>query len=306
MSGTVAASILAAGNVLGEGIQWCPRAQALYWTDIQAATLWRHRPADGATDTWPMPERLASFALCEREDWLLLGLASRLALLHLPSGTLEPVCEVEADLPTRLNDGTCDREGRFVFGTLHEPADGGPKRAIGSFYRLDTDLSLHRLELDRVAIPNSLAFSPDGRTLYFCDSPQRVIRRCAYGVDGVPGNAEDWVDLRDIAGEPDGSTVDAEGGVWNAQWGMGRVVRYAPDGRADTVVNVPASQPTRPALGGDALDWLYVTSARDGLSAQALQDDPQAGNLFAVRVSRRGLPEARFAGRPRTADADTA
>lgn len=303
MSGLVASSALDAGNLLGEGILWCPRAQALYWTDIQASMLWRHHPASGRTDTWPMPERLASFALCEREDWLLLGLASRLAFLHMPSGALEPLCEVEAELPTRLNDGVCDREGRFVFGTLHEPHDGGPKKPVGSFYRFDADLSLHRLDLGHVAISNSLAFSPDGRTMYFCDSPRRVIRRCSYNVAGDVGNVEDWIDLHDIAGEPDGSTVDAEGGLWNAQWGMGRVVRYTPDGREDMVVSVPASQPTRPALGGEGLDRLYVTSARDGLSAQALLDDPQAGNVFSARLSKRGLPEARFAGRPRTADA---
>lgn len=119
MSVAVATSVLDIGNVLGEGIQWCTRTQALYWTDIHASILWRHRPEDGVTETWPMPERLASFALCELDDWLLLGLATRLAFFHLPSGRLEPLCEVEGDLPTRLNDGVCDREGRFVFGTLH-------------------------------------------------------------------------------------------------------------------------------------------------------------------------------------------
>lgn len=303
MSGIVAHSALDAGNVLGEGILWCPRAQALYWTDIQASTLWRHRPADGATDTWSMPERLASFALCEDDDWLLLGLATRLSFFHLPSGALEPLCEVEAELPTRLNDGVCDREGRFVFGTLHEPRDGGPKRPVGSFYRFDADLSLHRLDLGHVAISNSLAFSPDGRAMYFCDSPRRIIQRCAYAVDGSVGVAEDWLDLRAIDGEPDGSTVDAAGGLWNAQWGMGRVVRYTPEGRQDLVVSVPARQPTRPALGGTALDTLYITSARDGLSAQARRDDPQAGHLFCAASPVHGLLEPRFAGVPRSADA---
>jgi L-arabinonolactonase len=251
-----------------------------------------------------MPERLGSFALCERPDWLLLGLASRLAFLHLPSGRLATICEVEPELPTRLNDGVCDRQGRFVFGTLHEPVDGGPKQPVASFYRLDTDLSLRRLELDRVAISNSLAFSPDGRTMYFCDSLTRIIQRCAYHADGTLGVPENWLDLRAFAGEPDGSTVDAEGGLWNAQWGMGRVVRYRPDGREDLVVSVPARQPTRPALGGATLDTLYVTSARDGLSAQALRDDPQAGHLFALELAVQGLPEVRFAGSPRTAEAE--
>lgn len=303
MRTAVAACLLDIGNMLGEGILWCPRAQALYWTDIQASTLWRHHPSTGSTDTWAMPERLASIALCDDDDWLLLGLATRLSFFHLPSGALEPLCEVEADLPTRLNDGVCDREGRFVFGTMHEPRDGGRKESVGSFYRFDADLSLHRLDLGHVAIPNSLAFSPDGRTLYFCDSPARVIRRCAYAVDGSVSVTEDWLDLRDIDGEPDGSTVDVAGGLWNAQWGMGRVVRYTPDGRQDLVVSVPARQPTRPALGGAALDTLYITSARDGLSARARRDDPRAGDLFAVASPLQGLPEPRFAGVARSANA---
>lgn len=300
MSALRAERALAAGNALGEGIVWCPRTQALYWTDIQAATLWRHRPDSGATETWPMPERLASFALCARPDWLLLGLATRLAFLHLPSGALEPIAEVEPGLPTRLNDGACDRQGRFVFGTLDESS---PKRPIGGFYRLGTDLTLQRLPLGGVAISNSIAFSPDGGTMYFCDSPTRRIRRCDYGADGTLGAPCDFVDLGDVDGEPDGSAVDAEGGLWNAQWGLGRVVRYRPDGCPDCIVEVPAMQPTRPAFGGPRLDTLYVTSARDGLSARALREDPGAGDLFAATVPVQGLPEPVFAGSPRSADA---
>ncbi|TAM19102.1 MAG: SMP-30/gluconolactonase/LRE family protein [Rhodanobacter sp.] len=289
-------TVLEAGNVLGEGIVWCDRAQALYWTDIQAGTLWRHAPASGETQHWVLPERLASFALCEADGWLLLALASRLAFFRLADGALHTVCEVEPKLPTRCNDGACDRQGRFVFGTLHEPAGGGPKQAIGGFWRLDGDLSLQRLPLESVAISNSLAFSPDGGTLYYCDSPTRIIRCCEYG-DTV-GPSRNFVDLRGISGEPDGSCVDADGGLWNAQWGMGRVVRYHPDGREDRVIPVPAHQPTRPALGGAALDTLYVTSARDGLDATELAADPLAGALFAARIDARGLPEPRFAGRP--------
>jgi L-arabinonolactonase len=300
MSISEAACLLDVGNVLGEGIQWCERTQALYWTDIHAATLWRHRLADGVTESWPMPEPLAAFAFCGHEDWLLLGLSTRLSFFHLPSGALEPLCEVEPDLPTRLNDGVCDREGRFVFGTLHEPRDGGPRQAVGSFYRLDADLSLHRLDLERVAIPNSLAFSPDGRTMYFCDSPRQIIRRCPYGLDGSVGRAEDWVDLRGSGGDPDGSTVDAEGGLWNALWGMSRVVRYTPDGQPDAVVTVSARQPTRAALGGAALDQLYVTSARAGLSADGLGGNGQEGHVFSAKVAVPGLPESRYAGVPRT------
>lgn len=301
MTARTARCAVAAGNTLGEGVLWCPIRHCLYWTDIQAATLWCHWPHTATTQTWPLPERLACLALCADDDWLLLGLASRLAFLHLPSGDIQSIIEVEQDLPTRLNDGACDREGRFVFGTLHEPNGDGPQQPLGSFYRLDADLSLHRLALDKIAISNSLAFSPDGRTLYFCDSPTRIIQRCAYAADGSVGPAEAWIDLTHIDGDPDGSTVDADGGLWNAQWGMGRVVRYRADGSEDVVISIPAAQATRPAIGGSALDTLYVTSAHEGMSAAQRRAWPQAGHVFAATLARQGLPEPRFAGVPATA-----
>jgi L-arabinonolactonase len=290
--------VVAAGNLLGEGVQWCVRTQALYWTDILASTLWRYTPHDGATRQWAMPERLASFALCEADGWLLLGLASRLAFFHLDSGELQPVVDVEPDLPTRVNDGACDRQGRFVFGTMHEPEGDAPKQAVGGFYRLNTDLSLERLPLPSVAISNSLAFSPDGATMYFCDSPTQRIQCCDYAADGALGAPRIFVDLAGIDGDPDGSTVDAEGGLWNAQWGMSRVVRYRADGSEDTIVPLPARQPTRPALGGAALDTLYITSARDGLPADCVRDEPRNGALFSASAPEGvlGLAEARFGG----------
>lgn len=282
-------------NTLGEGVTWCDRGQVLYWTDIHASTLWRYRPHDGALHQWSMPERLGSFALCEADGWLLLGLESRLAFFHPSTRAMVPVTEVEADLPTRLNDGACDRQGRFVFGTLHEPATG-PKQAVGGFYRLNHDLSLERLPLPGVAISNSIAFSPDGGTMYFCDSPTRSIQCCDYG-DRVD-NVRSFVTLDDQRGEPDGSAVDRDGGLWNAQWGLGRVVRYTPQGQLDRIVEVAASQPTKPAFGGTDFSTLYITSARDGLDEATLAAQPYAGALFFADAGFRGMPEPRFAGPP--------
>lgn len=286
---------LDAGNTLGEGILWCERAQALYWTDIQHATLYCLHPASDSLEHWPMPERLASFALCETDGWLLLALASRLAFFRLADGRLQTLHEIEPDLPTRCNDGACDRQGRFVFGTMHEPAEGS-KQALGSFWRLNADLSLEQLALPKVAISNSIAFSPGGTTMYYCDSLARCIQCCEYG--DTLGTPQLFADLGELAGEPDGSCVDADGSLWNAQWGMARVVCYATDGSVRLLLPVPARQPTRPAFGGRALDTLYVTSARDGLSAAQLDDDIHAGALFRSRVSVRGLPEPRFTGMP--------
>jgi L-arabinonolactonase len=291
-----ASLVLDARNTLGEGVTWCTRSQSLYWTDIHESVLWRYRPADGSTRRWRMPDRLASFALCDNDDWLLLGLASGLAFFHLENGELIRIADVEAGLPTRLNDGACDRQGRFVFGTLHEPVGGEARRAAGGFYRLHADLRLEPLPLGPVAISNSIAFSPDGATMYYCDSFTRTVHRCSYG-DSV-ADACVHIDLSNQQGEPDGSAVDNEGGLWNAEWGSGRVVRYDREGRPDIVIDVPARQPTRVAFGGERLNTLYITSARDGLSAEALEEEPHAGGLFAVEVPFTGMPEPRFAGRP--------
>lgn len=290
-----------ARNTLGEGIVWCEREQALYWTDIHAATLWRYCPRDARADQWSMPERLACLALCEADGWLLLGLASRLAFFHPASGMLAPIAEVEGGLPTRLNDGACDRQGRFVFGTLHEPPAGNTRQPVGSFYRLNADLSIERLDLPCVAISNSLAFSPDGRTLYYCDSLHRTIQCCEYGTGC--GSSRTFARLRETHGEPDGSAVDRAGNLWNAQWGLGRIACYTPDGRLDRCIGVTASQPTRPAFGGPDLSMLYITSARDGLDAAALANQPTAGALFAIPAGATGLPEPRFAGMPTRAAA---
>ncbi|WP_430390492.1 SMP-30/gluconolactonase/LRE family protein [Dyella sp. 20L07] len=286
---------LAAEHILGEGILWCERTESLYWTDIQRATLFRLHPSNGVLAQWPMPERLASFALCEADGWLLLALASRLAFFRLADGFLQTLHDVEAGLPTRCNDGACDRQGRFVFGTMHEPAHG-PRQTRGSFWRLNADLSLETLALPQVAISNSIAFSPDGGTMYYCDSLSRRIHCCTYG--NRLGTPRLFTDLGDVTGEPDGSCVDAQGSLWNAQWGMGRVVCYAADGSEKHILPVPARQPTRPAFGGPTLDTLYVISARDGLSEAALADDPKAGSLFEIQTDVRGLPEPRFAGMP--------
>lgn len=278
---------------LGEGATWCARTARLYWTDIEGARLWCHDARDGAIASWPMPERLASFALCADPQWLLLGLAKHLAFFNCATGAIHRIVEVEPDLNTRLNDGRCDRQGRFVFGTKDE---GTPTRAVGGVYRLNRDLTLERLPLPAPAIANGIAFSPDGATMYYCDSPTREIRACDYGDDGRVTNDRTFTTLGNTTAEPDGSTVDADGGIWNAQWAGARVVRYGPDGVETDRVPMPVSQPTCVAFGGAQLDTLYVTSARIGLDADVLAREPQAGGVFAVVTGRRGIAEPCFQG----------
>ena len=277
--------IVNAHNEVGEGTVWCDRTARLFWTDIYGATLWAHHPGSGSTCVWPMPERLASIALTHDDTRLLLGLASRLAFFDIPAEQFTTICTVEQGMTTRLNDGRCDRAGNFVFGTINEAE---PREAIASYYRLNAaDLSLEMLPLGRCAISNSICFSPCGTTMYYCDSPDRVIRRCDY-----PSLENARVFARcEGDGDPDGSCIDADGFLWNAQWGGARIVRYAPDGSIAAVHATPARQPSCVAIGGTRLDVLYASSARLELTAPRDAD----GALLAMPITgTRGLPESRF------------
>lgn len=289
--------VVPARHELGECVLWCERTQRLLWTDIPAATLWAFAPATGERRSWPMPEPLCCFALTASDDRLLLGLASGLAFFDFPTGAVTRICAVEGHLPsTRLNDGRCDRQGRFVFGTFNSDSD--PRAPIGSFYRVNHDLTLERLPLGGVAIANSICFSPDGRTMYYADSQTLAIHCCDYHpCSGAIGNPRVFVAAGAVPGEPDGSTVDADGCLWSTRWGGAQVVRFTPGGGVDLVLDLAAPQPSCPAFGGPALDVLYVTTARQWMSDVQLADAPHSGSVFARGMALRGLPEQRFLGR---------
>lgn len=284
---------------LGECVLWCERTGRLLWTDIPACELWSYSPALGRSTSWRMPERLCSFALTASDDCLLLGLASGLAFFHFSSGVIERIADVEAEVPaTRLNDGRCDRQGRFVFGMFNQ--EEGPKRALGGFYRLHADLHLERLPLPNAAIANSICFSPDGRRMYYADSATRAIHCCDYDAHGgAIGGARVFVGADAAPGEPDGSCIDADGYLWSTRWGAGQLMRFAPDGRLDRVLALDAPQPSCLAFGGAGLSTLYATSAFLGMGARDRAAAPLSGALFSQELDVRGLPESRFLGAPR-------
>jgi len=283
---------------LGEGILWCEKRRALLWTDIQLSTLWMHSVADNVTRTWTVPDRLGSLAICE-SGRLLLGLAKGLFLADIDTAVgavlgVQPVVAVEPHVPrTRINDGRTDRAGNFVFGTFNEAEDGPG----GSFYQFSMSHGLRRLDLGGVVIPNSICFSLDGRTMYFCDSPKARIRQCDYdAASGGVTNVREFVRLEAGEGLPDGSVIDTEGCLWNAAWGAGVIRRYAPDGRRLAEIRVPAKNPTCVVFGGDALDEIYVTSSRQEMSDEELARTPDAGGVYRVSVGLRGVQDAMFHG----------
>jgi len=276
---------------LGECALWCERSASLWWTDIEGCTISRRRDADGSVQSWPLPQKVGSFAFCEGDERLLLGLANGIALFDPADGQVSGFVPLNAgrEPRIRINDGRCDRQGRFVFG-LFNPREA----AVGHFYRVGPGLGLEKLPLPPAGVANSIAFSPDGATMYYTDSPLRTIFSLAYGADGSLGEPRPFAALGEGEGFPDGSAVDAEGGLWNAQWDGACLVRYGRDGRPTERVALPASRPTCPAFGGADLGELFVTTARIGLAPDALAAQPGAGGVFALRSRHRGLPEARF------------
>jgi L-arabinonolactonase len=281
---------------LGEGLVWWPERRCLLWTDIEGRRLWMHRIDDNVTRQWPLPDRLGSFAICE-SGRLLFGLAKQLAFADLGNRDgvelrIEPVIAVDPDLPhNRINDGRTDRAGNFVFGTMNELQD----TAAGSFYQYSVRHGLRRLDVGGVIIPNSICFSPNGKTIYFCDSPEARIRQGDYDADAARvDNVRDFVRLNEGSGLPDGSIVDSAGRLWNAVWGAGVVRQYDPAGRLLAEVSVPSKNLTCVAFAGDSLDQLYVTSSRQEMTDEELTATPSSGSVFRVPTAARGIRDALF------------
>lgn len=275
---------------LGECPLWDERENALWWVDSRWPAAKRLDPSSGAVMMVVLREVVGSIALREAGG-LLAATKSGLHLLDPSSGALEARANPEAHLPdNRFNDGRCDRQGRFWAGTMSDVR----RDPVGSLYRFEPDFACTRLR-NAIIIPNSLAFSADSRTMYFADTNRHTI--WAYDYDPATGAATRERVFADTgSGRPDGSCVDAEGCLWNAEYGSGRLVRYTPAGKVDRAVEVPVSNPTCCAFGGEDLGTLYVTTATQRLTPEDLARQPLAGSLLALRPGVKGLPEGRFAG----------
>lgn len=278
---------------LGECPVWCAEESRLYWADIDGRAINRFDPATGANETFSLPSQVGSFAL-RAGGGLLVALRTGFHLFDPATAALELVVDPEPDKPlNRLNDGRCDPAGRFWAGTMRDPIDHDVRE--GSLYRLGTDRIATRLFGD-VGIANGLAFSPDGRTMYFSDTNRNVRTIWAFDFDAATGsiaNRRVFATTDGEPGRPDGACCDEEGCYWSASVYGWAVLRYAPDGRIIGRVPLPVEKPSMVAFGGPDLDVLYITSIRVATTAPG---QPQAGSLFACRPGPRGIPEPRYRG----------
>lgn len=291
--------VLDARNAVGESPVWHAGEQALYWVDIPAHTLNRWTLANQQVSRWQAPEMLACVATSATGGWVAGAESGLFALSPQTDGglgfaRLATVSHAAAGM--RFNDGRCDRQGRFLAGTMLMAM--AASQAEGCVYRYqangDNPGQLVKL-LDGLKTPNGMAFSPDGRTMYLSDSHASVQMVWAFDYDaatGVPSNRRIFADMNPLPGRPDGAAVDAEGCYWICGNDAGLVHRFTPAGKLDRSLAVPVKKPAMCAFGGARLDTLFVTSIRpEGVD---LSDQPLAGGVFALRPGVCGLPEPQF------------
>lgn len=290
--------LLAGSDIVGESIVWDSERKCLFWVDIIGRAIRRYEPATKAERRWDVEEFPTSIGL-RTDGGAILGLTARVALWDF-EGEMETFAVPEPDLPgNRLNEGRVAPDGSFWVGTMQQnfAPDGSPTKLTeksGRYYRIDPDHSVTRLSDDRYGITNTMVWLPDGR---FITADTTENRLYAYDVDPSGKALRNRRPFSEPFGRgaPDGSCMDAEGGIWTCRVAGGSALtRTMPDGRVDRVVDLPCSWPTSCAFGGPDLATLYLTSARFTMSDEHLRANPQEGGLFALEPGIAGLPEPRF------------
>jgi sugar lactone lactonase YvrE len=270
---------------LGEGPVWDPRDKALWFTDIKKRKIHRYDPANGQRRSWDAPEQVG-FVLPAANGGFVAGLMSGLHRFDESTGRFSLIAAVDPDRPNnRLNDGVVDPAGRLWFGTM----DNGETGKTGAFYRFERG-TVAATGIDRIAITNGPALSPDGQILYFVDTRAGTIGCADVGDDGALGPPRPFARIDPAEGHPDGPTVDSEGCVWIGLYAGWEARRYSPAGEVVDRVRFPVANITKIAFGGDDLRTVYATTARHLLSQSEMERQPQAGNLFEFRVDVPGLP----------------
>jgi xylono-1,5-lactonase len=272
------------GAELGEGPLWSPVDQATYFVDIKGCRLYRWRAGRG--ESWSTPAEPGFVAPCAGGS-LLVGLRAGLYSFSPETRRWLRIVLVEKDQPgNRVNDGFVDPRGVLWFGTM----DDGETAATGSLYSWRAGALRPEARDAGYIITNGPAVSPDGRTLYHTDTMKKTTYAFDLSEDGRLSGKRVFVTTED--GYPDGMAVDADGYVWIAVWDGWRIDRIDPSGRRERSVRFPCANVTKLAFGGPDLRTAYVTTARKGLSAQALASQPLAGGLFCFEVETPGLSPA--------------
>jgi sugar lactone lactonase YvrE len=277
--------VIDAKNALGEGPLWSVRRQGIYWVDILGRRVQFHSMQQGYME-WPMPKMPSAIAECA-DGKLIIALQDEVVKFDTETGKSVRITELDTDLPrNRSNDGKCDRFGNFWIGTMqHEP-----EQRCGRLWRIDPAGNKTQV-LDGIGITNSPVWDTARKRFYLADSMLGEIYSFALTDDGMPHAKKVFASNGGADWSPDGSTIDTEGCLWNAQWDASRIVRYSPDGDILHVIELPVKRPTSCTFGGPELSTLFITTARsDG------PDDALGGALLKIETPYRGVAADIFGG----------
>ena len=277
---------------IGEGPSWDARKGVLYWVDIQKGQIHTYDTVRDIDRTISIQGYVSSVVPRVNDDDVMVTLQHGFYKLNTRTADFSLISEVEQDLPSnRFNDGKCDTRGRLWAGTMNI----NEKEATGALYRLEGS-RVERM-LSNVTISNGIGWSPDNATMYYIDTPTRIVSAFDYDIDrGSIGRRRTAFNFSSQGGVPDGMAVDEEGMPWIAHWGGSKVSRWNPrTGKAVDQILVPAPNVSSCCFGGTHLDELYVTTAREGLDPTLLSMYPSSGGLFRVRPGVKGLPTNCFA-----------
>jgi sugar lactone lactonase YvrE len=279
-----------AAAVLGEGPTWDGATGTLLWVDILACEVHRFDPAAGRDTVLARTPQHVGAAKPRAAGGVVVNLRDGIGR-YGADGAFDWLATLGGD-GVRGNDAAVDADGRLWAGTMrYDERPGG-----GRLYRVDPGGEVVTV-LPEVSISNGIGWSPDGRRMYYVDTPTRRVD--VFDVDrdtGLVARRRQFIDLARAPGFPDGLAVDADGCLWVAMWDGGAVHRYTPDGVVDRVVGVPATRSTSCAFGGPGLGDLYITSATAGLDPAKLAAEPLAGSVFVLPGAGAGLPGHPFAG----------
>lgn len=286
-------------NILGEGVIWDDITKKIWWTDIESKRLFSYGFFSKEVQSHDLPERLCSFAMIENSSSFLAAFETGLAIFNPLDKSVQWIEEIfKKGCGIRLNDGRVDRFGQFWVGAMVEAKSPNNVTSIAAELFCYSSITGLSIQETNILISNSLCWSPEGMTFYFADSVKNTIY--TYDVskeDCRIKNKRIFVRTAPSV-HPDGSCVDSEGCLWNAQWGGGQVIRYTPDGQIDYVLEIPCPQPTCVSFAGPNLDHLVVTSASLGVTIEDKLKYPQCGSLFIFKTNFKGLREKRFKLKP--------
>jgi L-arabinonolactonase len=285
-------------NDLGESLHWDSENGLLYWVDAWKALVCRYDPGTSELRQTDFSSALQGRPIGSIASYssggLIGGVQGGFFELDPNSGHAFLLASAETDRPVtnRLNDGKCDRAGRFWCASINTDR----MTPTGALWRFDRENGA-RLMADGLVTGNGIAWSPDDRTMYLADSFAKQVWQYDFDLEaGEIFNKRLFVSTETL-GVPDGATVDEDGCYWTALFRAGTVAQFDPDGKLMRKIALPVTYPTMCIFAGEALDTLYVTSATRCSRPGELVAEPQAGHLFAIRgLGTRGLPDAKFRG----------